>query len=204
MTFGPIRTAGAVERAAEATLTRWLRHYLAEAARQDGHVDTDPRPAFPRSISTFTRFTSWQEMQLPAVLIVSPGTVGEPTRSGRGEWSAWWRLGVWALVGASDAQATRRLAHRYAAAIRTCLLSHPTLDGACDRLDWMGETYDQVDTDAARTLTAAGVDLRVHMTDVAGQGPRVMPAPEPDPWKPWPGDHIATTVTVDHTVRPPA
>ena len=199
MSFGSIKTAGRIERAAEQVLTRWLPHYLAEAARQDGLAPGDPYPAEPRTIETFTRFDTWAEHQLPAVIVVSSGTVGDVDRDGRGRLSAWWRLGVWAVCGAADQDSTRTLAHRYAAAIRACLVSHPTLGGAAERLTYVGEEYAELPTDQARTLTAAGVEVRVRMADIAGQGPTVMPTPTPDPHLPWPAD--PTVITPNVAVR---
>ena len=203
MSFGPIKPSGAVERGAEAVLTTWLPYYLAEAARQDGLEAGEPYPAEPRTIETFTRPDTWMEHQLPAVIVVSPGTDGEADTDGRGRVSAWWRLGVWAVVGASDQDATRRLAHRYAAAIRACLVSHRTLGGVAERLTYRGERYDEAATDQARTLTMVGVEFRVRMVDIAGQGPVVLPTPTPDPHDPWPPDPQVTSTHVNTTGEAP-
>ena len=89
-----------------------------------------------------------------------------------------------------------QIAAAYAAAIRGCLLSHPTLGGVASRLDWAGEQQGDVDVDQARTLAAVAVRFRVQLTDVAGTGPVVMPIPEPDPHQPWPADPTVQTTTI--------
>jgi len=200
VSFGPITTAGALERATEQLAAVWLPYFLAEVARQDGHQAGEPWPATPRTIETYTRNDAmWAEVQLPAVVIYSPGTVDTPERDGRGRWSAWWRLIVGAVVGASTQDHTRRLAHRYAAAIRALMVSHPTIGGVADRLAWVGESYGEFPTDQARTLTDVAVEFRVHMSDVASVGPRELPTPHPDPHDPWPG--APTVITPNVAVR---
>lgn len=203
MGFGPIKTAWTVEQAAQAILALWLPYWLGEAERQAGRQPSDPWIPGPRSIEVFTRLSRWEEHQLPAVVVVSDGTDGAPSRDGRGRWSAWWRLGVGVWVSARDQDATRRVGHLYAAAIRGCLLSHPTLGGVADRIDWTGERQDEVETDQARTMAAATVSFRVHMTDVAGVGPTVMPTPTPDPHLPWPADPNVQTTNINITGEAP-
>lgn len=203
MSFGSIKTGGMIEQATEQVLATWLPSYLAEAVRQAGHTEPDPWPPPPRAIETFAAFTTWDELALPAVIVVSPGTDGEPRRDGRGEWSAWWRLGVWVVVGASTQDHTRRLAHLYGAATRVCLINHHTLGGVASRTDWVGETYDTLNTDTARTVGAVGVDFRVEMRDVAGHGPTVMPPDPPDPHLPWPPDPMVTTTHIQTTGEAP-
>lgn len=196
MSFGPIVSGGVLERAAEATLGEWLPYHIAEVARQEGHQPGDPWPPDPRTVETFSTLTTWDELPLPAILVVSTGTDGDPARDGRGRWSAWWRLAVSVIASANSHDNTRRVCHIYGAAIRSVMVTHPTLGGVSDRIDWTGEQYEPVFSDAARTLGMVTVSMRAHMADVVSHAPRVMPTPPPDPHQPWPGDPTITTTTI--------
>lgn len=104
---------------------------------------------------------------VPAGLITSPGLVEAPLRRGDGSHDATWRV----MVGIWDRDATYRLtasrARRWAAAVRTTMLAHQSLDGVASGLRWVSEEYDEFPNQgAARTLGGCAVAFDVDAKNV--------------------------------------
>lgn len=195
--FERIFHGGEVERAALATLRKWLPTYLAEIERQTDRV-AGSLPLV-RSWTTVNEFSAWPEDQLPCVLLVSTGLASEPAKDGAGTYRASWALGVAVVVSAAKAAQTMELARIYTAAIRAVLLQHPSLGGVATVIDWIDERYDDLPSDAERSLAAGQGIYRVGIDGVTTTkaGPGGEPRPDRfDPYDPT----VAETVTV--TVQP--
>jgi hypothetical protein len=200
-TIGPIVAASDVERAALATIKKWVSTYLGEAEGQhDRARGSLPRP---RSYTTTNSFDKWPEDQLPCVLLVCPGLVEQPRAEGNGHYHAVFAVGVAVIVSAKTEAATEELAKLYVSAVRTCLIQQQSLGGFADSTEWLDETYDDLPSEDMRSLGAGQSIFAVHVGDLSRRytGPPhpVAEVPVP-PYGPMPDDPTATDVAV--SVKP--
>lgn len=162
--FGPVITGNDVENAVTTTLRLWLPTYLAEMERHSG------RPAgvlpAPRSWSTVSVFHQYNDQQLPAAIVVSPGTADEPERHGDGTYSVTWDVVVAILVKGQTAANANELAKLYATAVRMIALQKGGLGGFASSTDWGGETNDEAPPDYLPVGWVTGVPLRVRVDAV--------------------------------------
>lgn len=196
--FGRIVTAHDIEQAALSVLRTWAPYYLAEVDRQAGDQSTGQLPE-PRSYQVWSERDSWPEHQLPAVIVVSPGTTDpRPERDGTG-YRVRWALSVGAVVSASDQHHTRRLAAVYVAALRAVLIQRPALGGLAQGVDWLNEEIVTED-ETARTIALGVADFVVDVPAVVdpSEGPAMPPGDPPppdDPWPAWPDiEHVDASV----------
>lgn len=184
--FGPILEASQVERDFLDTLKEWMPDYLTELARMTGYEGTYDTP---RTWTTLNRFDNWPELGPPMVLIMSPGLAEVPKKKGDGSYWAKWIVGVALVVSARDQESTNQLSKIYAAAARSSLLQHPSLQGECQGLDWTDEKYtDLPPNEQDRTLAAATLMFHAEYKDVVDDsyGPSTPTDPPHDNPGPWP------------------
>lgn len=191
--FGTIISADQVEAAFTETLKTWMPTYLHEVERQAG-LDPDSLPGI-RSWNNHNEFIKWPEDQLPAVIVVSPGTGSQPVRRDGG-YATTFTLGLAIVVSARDLPSTRTLMKRYIAAARTAILQHPSLGGFARGTVWTAESYDDIPSGDSRTLAAGQAVFEVEVANVTdpGGGP-ISPEP-PDPPSDWP-TALSVSVTVE-------
>lgn len=145
--------------------------YLNEVGDQQDRGDL---PDF-RSITTANDYDKWPEDQLPAAIVISPGLAEEPARHGK-DWKARWALGIGVVVSAGTRSDTLDLVGAYAAAVRAMILQNSSLGGFADGTYWIGERYDEIDTDDSRTLAGGQVLFVVDVAAVVdSQGGLVAP-----------------------------
>lgn len=194
--YGPMVTGAHVEAAAIETMQLWMPGYLAEAERQAG---LDARSlATPRAWKTTNEdIDHWPELQLPAVVIVSPGIVERPTKDGAGRYTAVFGLAIGVVVNARDQAAANLNAKLYGACVVAMLLHHPSLGGFASALDWVDLSYDDVPADYLSVGAYAAAGFEVTVPDVlhAYSGPT---EPPDDPYED-PGDR-PTVATTDLTL----
>lgn len=194
--FGQILTGDDVQDAIESTIRLWIKDYLAEVADHSGRARGD-LPVF-RSYARKIDLSKFEEDQIPACIIVAPGTMQDPTKNSRGI-DARWSAGVGAIVSGQNENNTYQLAQLYGAALRTMLLQQSSLLGFAIGTVFVSERYDELPQKAAtRNLAAAvlhfGVDVR--RISEPQRGPV---APREDPTQPpaaWP---TVSTVETDLT-----
>ena len=179
--FGPIVSGLDVEVAVTSTLKLWLPTYLAEMERLTS------RPAqsipTPRSWSTVPVFYQFQQDQLPAAVVVSPGTAGEPERFGDGSYSAWWDVSVAVVVAGQTRQNANELAKLYAATIRWIAAQQESMGGFASDTVWVGEANDVAPSDYVEVGWATETQLQVRVDDVvSGSGGPATPDLDPDPY----------------------
>lgn len=183
--LGPMFTTWTLEesvRTVLATDTHAMAAYIAEAVRQSDLGDA--RVERPRSVLIAERATRLAEKQLPALIVVSPGTVGEPRRDGNGNTQHTWSLVVAAVTQASNERVARQKASILAAAIRSCVTHGlPRTDDRVINVRWLGESSDEVplDTDQrSRAVSACLFEIDVFpvMNTDYGPGPWEF---DPDP-----------------------
>jgi len=138
-TYGSLVLATDVEDGATLTLQTWLPQYLGRVSRQIGQA-SNFLPV-PGSYTVANDPTHWPEDQPPTVVLASPGTMGQPKRSGR-LYRAQWQLQVVVFVSSQDRSSTERLAKYYGGAVRSLLLQKADLGGIAAGVEWNGEKYD--------------------------------------------------------------
>lgn len=173
--FGDLITGVEVTDAIKAFIQRWSPSYIAEVGERNGFTRAE-LPAF-RSYESSAQEDKKVEDQIPACIVVVPGLADEPTRSGRGKYTARWAVTIMGVVSANDFDATDKLAKLYPAAIRALFVQKGSIDGFASSTEWLDEDYDALDFDDSRTLRAWRVDLKVEVTNVVDSalGPLVPP-----------------------------
>jgi len=186
--FGRIVTGGDVEQWCLELVHRWLGTYLSEVERQ--HGIPAGKLARPRALLRAPTVDKWPEDQLPAVLLVSVGTLELPQRDGRKLHRARWQIGAACITSARTEAESRALAMLYIAALRALLIQRPSLDGKAQGTVWLAESYDEIDYDDGRSLCAGEAAFTVEVDDVvSGDAGPLTPdaplAPDTEPWPPW-------------------
>lgn len=183
--YGQILTEGDVRHAVEDTLKMWLPAYLGEVADQHS-LDRGQLPDI-RSWVNAPVFEEWPETQLPAVIVVTPGTNSAPEMLNRMV-TVDWSIGIAVIVSAKDQETTGDLIGMYAAAARTIMVQKGSLGGFAVESHFLAERFDEHPIpEQFRTLRTAVVSCGV---TVAGMNsryggpvvPPVDPTADPDDW----------------------
>lgn len=197
--YGNIKTEGDVRHATEETLRLWLPSYLGEVAAQKD-LDRDTLPMI-RSWKAVPTFDQWPEDQLPAAIVVTPGTNNVPERLNR-EFTVDWSVGVAVVVSAKDEVSTADLIGYYAAAVRVLMIQKGSLGGFAEETHWMSERFDEHPIpEQSRTLRTAMVMFSVTVAGMNQRygGPANPGDPTEDPGS-WPTIETVTATLVKHEV----
>jgi hypothetical protein len=189
--FGDIVDVDTVEHALRETLNEWLPGHLShqERRRRPGApVLPGPLPPgrlpFPRSWPTVSELDMEVHEQLPAVVIVSPGSVGAPERDQRGAHRKTWRFEIAVAVAGNSELEARALASMYLAAVNGALEQNRTLGGRVEKCWNVGPDDHALGTTrrgGQRALYGTAFNVLVRNTVNDRLGP---PAPLPDPHDP--------------------
>lgn len=187
-TIGNIFTAYDLERAVIDLVKAWMPAYLGKIERLQSLAGGSL--PIPRSYEIIQEFDSFAEEQIPKIIVISPGTAGEPIREGDGTYKMTFILRIGIVVSASTRADTSRVARLYAAAVRTLILQHKGLGiETCDGLTFIEEAYDSFDVDARRTIAAATLGFEITIRGVsdgmgtAGDTPPIDPSVALDPYE---------------------
>lgn len=181
MTLGPVVTARELRAGMQETLEEWLPSILVELARRAGWVEEDQDPLDvitpPRSWKRLPSFRALTADQSPAVVVTSTGLNGQPKRDGEGLWAATWALHGFVVVRGATYEDTADRVGLYLAAIRAAVLQQGIAGVQTRKPRWLGEAYDELDTDAARSIGAGVVSFEVTAGDAVADlaGPAVPP-----------------------------
>lgn len=209
--LGPLVSPFALERAARDLLlpeANLLHFYLDEVTRADRASEDDPvdRVERPRTVSIRERASRFADEQLPAIILVVPGTTGNPRRGGDGMYSATYALGCCAVVQSTGEDMARELASILAVAGAAVLMQN--LPGADDRISnvrWDGDAFDEGSLEPdqrSRCIATRGllVDVYDMVTDL-GSPPLAVPDPPLGEPPADPGD-LLTVESTEVTVTP--
>lgn len=188
---GVLRDSNEIEVAVADRLNARLDAYLAAVERQrDLAVGVISRP---RGIFAASEIDKWSENQLPAIIVATPGTTGTPEKGGDGYYRATYQLEIAAIVSTSGDGSSRRLAQRYAAAIRPTILQERSLDTGLAAMSFQGETLDAIDIDDRRTLFGSVSLFEVTLEQIVNVRKGPLPEDRDDPGT----VNVADTVTVE-------
>lgn len=173
--FGNMFVAGSLEQAYINTLIKWFPDYVNEVAAQN---DLDPAEiAIPKNYTNRNSFDMLPAEELPKVIVISPGTVGDPTMYNNGTYEAAWRIGVGVVHAHKDENTANYLSKVYAAVVREIINDKQTLDDSVYGIQhtlWVNEMYDDVPIGSPTVKTrAASLNFSTLLTGVStkGRGP---------------------------------
>lgn len=194
----PIISAHQVEDAVEATLKTWFNTYLREIEIQLNLLALALPD--PKSYTVVNELDDFPELQLPRVLIISPGMAGPPRPEGDGTLTGFFRVGIGIVAQGNSRESTNRNIKLYAAATRAILLQKPGLGGLATNIDLESEEYDEYSPDQSRTLGVASLVTIVTVPGIVnrrgGPGVPVPPVPDTIPDSDWP---VAQTADITIT-----
>jgi len=149
--------------------------YLAVLDERHGRAAGATPPPKDRSYFVASFEERWAEQTPPAVIVVSPGTLGELELHGpRATVAQWQQVNVTITVGAASTEGVREKAHILAAAARLVLL-HQVPGDIVDRVRPLGQRYDlrlRTGQQRSRQRLACGVRAALRVPDVAAsRGP---------------------------------
>ena len=176
--FGPLFGGDLIDAALLSRLTEWMPTYLRAVSEARG-IDLLEAP---RSIGVVSEFARFPEAQLPAIVVVNPGS--ETPVEKPGHYDAKWAVEICTECSADTEANTRRNAALYLVAARECLLRERSL-GGMKGTDWGGESYTLRDVNDRRSIAGASAKFVVERENVAqiGGGPTT---PDDFPYPDWP------------------
>lgn len=163
-TFGTIIHPRQVGAWVREHLQEWMPDYLAKMEDETGR---DPR-SLPmiRSWQLAADIERWPEDQLPAVVVVVPGTADIPTLDGAGNYRAEFTVAVGLFVSANTEEATEDLASVYTAAVLGAITQHESIGNHFEGARWRGFEFDAGGIGDSRTLGITRVEFVVTVGDV--------------------------------------
>lgn len=193
--FGPIVTGVDVVTAVVGHLKLWTPDYLAEVAEHSGR-NRGELPAF-RSYPKMIDLDKFNEDQVPACVVIAPGTAETPVQRTK-QYQVEWAVGIGCVVSGQDDENTYELMTLYAAAVRMLMVQHPSLGGFASGVTWVSERYDALPSLDERSLGAAVMQFNVGVDKVTDptQGPvepSVDPTQPPGVWPTVETSHIEMT-----------
>ena len=188
---GPMVTGGDIEDAVLAQLKEWLPRYLVAGEEQHGKA-AGSIPVPKGWAITGRVLDKLLSDQLPCVIVLAAGVGPSGTRrEGTGVLAGDWTVGVGVMFNAAIGRESRRHAQLYARAVQLALQQMPlhALGQPC-KVDWRGESYDELDFAQSRTYSASVVNFNVYCREVAttdgGPPPAAVPPSDPTvPFVPW-------------------
>lgn len=184
--FGPLVSFFDIEDNLRAHLKDWLDTYLSARERKVALVPgTIARPRSWPIRQTFNVLPG--EEQTPAVIIVSSGFPEKPHKHGDGHWEVEFEMAVVVLCHGTEADAARKLAGHYQAALLAICLHKPKFGTGTKLCDWNDFGVEDVEDSQVRTLCAARLEFGVKVNNFATSvGGPSMPNPPLEPHDPQP------------------
>lgn len=185
--YGPMFNFAFVDRWILELAEKWDLTYLAEAERQSGE---EPQTFGPiKSFIVANEWDGWPEEHLPCLLVVDTGLGDQPTRDGRGLWSARRLFGASLIVQAPTRKDVRWAVGLRGAAFRSLMLQHQDLEHPehIGGLDWVDERPAPVPSSDERNIGAQIMLFYVDVKNIADEGgspPFNLPDPPEDPYTP--------------------
>lgn len=163
------------------TLRFWMPSYQAEVCRQRG-IDPTSLPAI-RSWTTMQNFRKAPEEQTPAVVLINAGTNGAPAKAGAGWYRAQFVIALAVITSALDGDASNKVSKIYQAALRAIMLQKKAGGNMITDVEWVGESYDELDAGTKAMLASATGTFQVvadGLVKATGAGPLVPDLDAPD------------------------
>lgn len=172
--FGPIGHPGELEDAVKERLRLWMPTYVKRFAEYSGN-----KLVAPKSYSTANEAVKFPERQLPAIVVVSAGQIGEAEQFGDGKMSADFSVGVFIAVQGKDDGSTRAIGMSYWWPILASLMQHRKVAENAVVLKQTGSEWTEIPVEQRRTRAGVEHAFSVRLENFlnVGEGPSV---PIPD------------------------
>lgn len=179
--FGPLVIETDVDSAVVQTLRKWMPTYLAQAERE--RTLATRLLARPRSYANTLDDDEFLDHSLPAVIVTTAQTQGNPAKDGMGTYYAAWRVVVSAVVRGRTPPETRTVAALFGGCVRRILVQKPSLEGFAGDLKWVSSNLAGVAdvSGNGRFLAAAVNEFVVYVDEVVALGGPHSPSPYPEP-----------------------
>lgn len=156
--------------------------YLAEVERV---VGLPPRK-IPRIKSySFTddgNLDKMPEDEIPCVVILTPGVASQPVMDGDGYFRVNYVASVAVIAAGQNQEEASKLAKWYGVMIATLLLQNSGVGGYVDGMTWRGVRFDDLPTEAARSMAIAFNVFEMEVPDVLTMNGG-LPEPPDDPYE---------------------
>jgi hypothetical protein len=210
--FGPLVVNTDVDEAIINHVKLWLPTYLAQTERERGQsIGRFNRPK-DKSYNSVLTDDEFPDHALPAILVTSADTRGDPQKDGNGNYYAAWNVVISCVVRGRNPRETRWLAAQFEGAVRRIMVRQDIpMDG---EVRWTGTSVASVnDRSGKGRYLAAGIGTYVFYVDrvlLEGNGPGYPdngpydpPDPVGDPDAPVDPLVEVSSVTTDVTGRSP-
>lgn len=146
-------------------LQRWFPTLLTRVCNQLD-IEVLPTPKM-KNYTKRNRYEALKGEELPRIVVISPGIVGTPRKTGNGNYRAIWRLGIGVACGASDEDEAKLHCDIYAACIREIMVKYAG-GWLQAKIEWIDEAYvDLPLTDQVLLTRAANEWFTVDIENVA-------------------------------------
>lgn len=187
--FGRIYVPTSLTTSVTTTLQKWFPTFLKEVESQLGLPVGQLVP--PRNYTSRNKYDALPGEELPKVVVICPGLIGQPLKSGR-VYRAIWRLGVGVAIAADSEEDADLFSKIYGAAARDIILKKQGEYGA-NNVEWIDEAYDDLPLrDQIHQYRAAALWFAVDVENVATQKPGP-DTPDSEPYT----YHTADQVIID-------
>lgn len=168
--FGPIVTSIDVDEAVLTTLRLWLPTYLTKIEEERSLTPGTLQRPKTGSYDNVIDDEQFPDYDLPAIIVTTAQTEGEPQQDGEGNYYAAWNVAVSAITRGRNKKETRNLASWFEACVRRALVQQGTeISG---ELKWRGSNVAPVSdpTNAGRYLAAGMGHFVVYVDYVVQEG----------------------------------
>jgi hypothetical protein len=143
----------------------------------------------PQNYTSRNTFDGEPGEQIPKVVVIAPGLLGQPQQYGAGQYRAIWRLGIGIATAAKDEESANMLVKAYGAATRMILLQKQNLGYPPDlniaEIVWVEESYADIPIpNKIQLYKAASLFFAVDVENVVSKwkGPDSPITGVPTPW----------------------
>ena len=179
--FGVLISPHQVREAVNSHLQLWLPSYLAELERQNER-DSGSLPPFKSVVNT-ARLESMPEDQLPRLILITPGTIGDFKIDEEDRYQAKFSLALGTVTSATDQAGANKLSELYVLACAAALVQHPKLPELSTSVTLKRFSFDEGPREQERSLALAVAYFEIDVGDIlAGSEGPTEPDVDPADW----------------------
>jgi len=176
--YGPMFLPSTLTTAAEELLKEFFPMYLAEMELREGYLPGTLK--VPKNYGQRNQYTGNPGEELPKVVVITPGIIGTPAKTGGNAFRATWRLGIGTLIAAETEEESFHLAGIYGTCVMAIVEHHQSIKGVSTDTNLLDYSLDDIPIEgqlqkfrAANLFFACEIDNMV----VKYIGPKYDPVP---------------------------
>lgn len=163
--FGDVITAGVVSNSLRETLVEFLPPLLEVLAVRAGFGPGE----LLAPIGYGAGDGAEQVRDQPMGIVVCPGISGRPVKHADGLYEMPWDVAAAIVACGRSSDEAKAMSEVYGAALRACVLQHPSLKGLASSTQWIDERYEQIAYSTDASVWACTIVFRVSV-DAAVDG----------------------------------